>query len=184
MPLVKLIVPIDYGSNASTSGLSRASVAALEAASEYLNEHQGEDYTLACCNADFPHLDMQVEDSARWKNEILDGALERPIHRIMVPATNSITEARNIRDALEEAGIKPYKIILFCDRWHAMRLRMVWPHFLPDSEIAFKTGRYVRGSDYAQVLLRRPLTWGGANIAGLLAMKLFGIERLAAIKQP
>ena len=179
-----LVVPIDYGSNADSSGLSDASQRALEDAGAFVNKHQADDTMLACCNADFPHLGMRIDDSVRWKNQVLGKVLINPTRRVMVPGTNSITEARNIRDALERDGIWPHTVVVFCDRFHAMRLRVIWAHFFPESTIEFKTARYVVGSDYAQILLCRELTWGFANIAGLIAMKIFGVERLASIKEP
>ena len=89
-----------------------------------------------------------------------------------------------IKNTLAERGRVAQKIVLFCDRWHAMRLRVIWKHFFPVAEIEIRASRYVVGSDYAQKLLRSPITFWLANTAGLIAMKVCGVEVLDSIKQP
>lgn len=181
----RVVVAINYGTSRKHWGEpSKATLTVFKAACDWLNQSGDVADIFACCTPDIPDMGMVPEEAKRWISRLLDETLTRQVPRVMVPATNSITEARNIRDALKRQGIEPREIIIFCDRWHAMRLRMIWPHYFPTSHIVFKTDRYVRGDDYIQLLLRREMTAAGVNVVGLFMMKIFGIERLANFKEP
>lgn len=181
MAEINVAVPIDYGNNRACSYLSPATCVALRDAVRFLKNNSGQ-YAVAHCVANLPEKGMRPEESLRWKGEILEN-LTIPL-RVVVRARTSIEEAKEIRDTLRQRSIAPRKIIIFCDVWHAMRLRVIWEHFFPASELEFRTDRYVVGSDYVQIFLRSPPAWRLANIAGLMAMRVFGIEALASIKQP
>ena len=187
-----LFVPIDYGSGIGLTGLSPATIEALTAACTALNVRTDDSDVVAFNLADIPALGMFTKDARRWKSEFLATHLERSVKVFMSNAPNSINEARTIRDELAGKNIIPTKIIIFCDRFHAMRLRLIWPYFFPDSEIEYRTGRYIRNGDYAQIFVRHPLTWALVNIGGMLAMRavadVFGKPRMirwfAGIRQP
>jgi|SRR3989338_7102173 len=180
---INVAVAIEYASNRNCTGLSPATIATLEAAAAFLNSRREDDFVLAHCNT-FMQKAMPPKEADSQKAGLLMRSLVRPVTRIAVKAANSIEEARNIRDALALKGIKPRKIILFCDRWHAMRLLVIWPHVFPMVEIEIRSGRHIHGGDYKQIFLRNQFTWCLANVGGLVAMKLFGIDRVASIKEP
>jgi hypothetical protein len=183
MNRITVAVAIEYSSNRNCTGLSPATIAALEAATAFLNNRRDNDFILAHCNT-FMQKAMPPKEADSQKAKLLMRLLARPVARIAVEAANSIEEAKNIRDALTLKGIEPRKIILFCDQWHAMRLRVIWSHVFPGIEIEIRSGRYIHGGDYKQLFLRSEFTWWLANIVGLIAMKVFGIERVAGIKEP
>ncbi|MDO8482037.1 MAG: hypothetical protein Q7S75_03065 [bacterium] len=178
---LNVVVPIDYSNNRACNGLSPATIAVLADAVKCLKKSNGE-YAIAHCVANLPEKGMRPEDSLRWKEKILAG-LAAHMH-IEVWAKNSIEEALEIRNALRNRGVVPRRIIVLCDYWHAMRLRMIWRHFFPTSVVEFRTDNYVRGSDFAPVLLRSQVTWFLANLAGLVLMAVLGMKRMSSINEP
>ena len=180
----RLVIPIDYSSARNGTSLSDATTTVLEAAIGFANEQQEGNTLMAFCNTDIPSMNLHAADSAKSKDDILKSSAHKQIQHIMVSATSSITEVHHIRDALARAQIRPDHIVIFCDRWHAVRLRFIWPRIFPLTDIEFRTASYVRGRDHMQILLRNRLSWALANIAGLVAMRIFGISLLASIRQP
>ncbi|MDO8561740.1 MAG: hypothetical protein Q7S05_02840 [bacterium] len=183
MNRITVAVAIEYASNRNCTGLAPATISTLEAASAFLNNQRENDSVLAYCNADLRSA-MTTRETESKKSEILRKLLKTPVKRVVVEAGNSIEEAKNIRGALVQNGIQPRKIIIFCDIQHRRRLRIIWPYVFPGIEIEIRTGRYIFGGDYRQIFLRHEFTWWLANVIGLFAMRSFGIERVASIKEP
>ena len=170
MAQATLVVAIDYGSKEDGSGLSPAGRECLIDACKYLNGRLDEGDVLAYCLADIPALGMVPMEALEWKMNLRGTYLFREVTDVMVPGTTSISEARNICKQLEVGAIVPRRIIIFCDTWHALRLRLIWPHLFPHALIEYKTKRYVQGSDFALMLLRFQITWIFANIAYAILM--------------
>ena len=179
-----MVVAIDYATNHAADGLSHSSIVMIEAACKFLNERRDGVYALAYCNPDFPDKGVYPSETAAWKQELRLRSLKRDVPLFIATGSNSINEALGIRDAALAQSFKPDNIIIFCDRWHVMRLGMIWKHFFPESAITFNVVAYVRGSDHRQLLARRQSTWILANFAGFMAMKVFGIEAISSIRQP
>lgn len=182
MNRITVAVAIEYASNRNCTDLAPASIATLGAATAFLNS-RGNDYVLAYCNADLAKA-MRPQEAESKKSEILRRTLKNPVERVVVEAANSIEEAKNISKALAHRGMGPGKIIIFCDVEHERRLRIIWPHVFPGVEIEIRPGRYIYSGDYKQIFLRSRFTWRLANILGLIAMRVFGIEQVASIKEP
>ena len=183
MNRITVAVAIEYASNRNCTGLAPATIATLEAAVAFLNVERRSDFVLAYCNANLSKA-MRPQEAESKKSEILRRLLKYSVERVVVEAGNSIEEAKNIHNALAEKSMEPRKIVIFCDIQHERRLRVIWPHVFPGTEIEIRHGRYIYGGDYKQIFLRNQFTWCLANVGGLVAMKLFGIDRVASIKEP
>ena len=183
MNRINVAVAIEYSSDKNCTDLAPATIATLEAATLFLNGERENDFVLAYCNANLRNAMIPQETESK-KSEILRKLLKNPVKRVVVEAGNSIEEAKNIGDALAQNGIEPRKIIIFCDIQNKGRLCIIWPHVFPGSEIEIRPDRYIHGGDFNQIFLRNRFTWWLANVAGLIAMKTFGIDRVASIKEP
>lgn len=183
MNRVTVAVAIEYASNRNCTGLAPATIATLEAAAAFLNRERESDFVLAYCNANLANTMPPAEADAQ-KAKLLQRLLVRPVVRVAVEAANSIEEAKNIRDALLKKGMEPRKIVIFCDIQHERRLRIIWPHVFPGTDIEIQPARYIHGGDYKQLFLRHEFTWRLANIVGLIAMRVLGIDRVVSIKEP
>lgn len=182
-----VVIPICYGSSASGQNLSYASIETLRDAAVAAKSNLPDVRALICCAADLPESGMNFEDGEKWNmTELENSGLPNSVEVIMPRATNSITEAVNNRNALIGAGIKPEKIVIYCDIFHAMRLRYIYKRVfaLMGIEIEFVTKKYVVGRDYIQYLLTIPAGWFCANFAGLVAMVFLGLERCVRFEQP
>jgi hypothetical protein len=183
MPKSGVIVPMDCGANAECTAPSAAGNAILDAAVDFANRKE-ERYVFAYGVEDLRSKGISPQNFARSKAQRL-GRLSRPTESVVALITNSIDEARGIKKALAEKGIVPLKIMIFCERWHAMRIRFIWPRVFPGVEIEIWPVRAARGGkDFRNFSLRTRFAWWLANVVGLVAMKVLGMDRVSKIKNP
>lgn len=180
-----LVVPLDYSVRPNRKELTPASVRVIAEVAKYVGAAEANDIIIAYGNMHQPKNGFDGPKSIVLKEEKL-ASLVSTIRRFPVCITNSIDEAQNIRDALAAKRFHPMTIVLFCDRWHARRLRMIWKHFFPESRVEirrFDCGPF-KTVDYSQVFLHSGFRWASINLLGLLLMKVFGIERMRGVTQP
>jgi hypothetical protein len=181
---VKVIVAIDLSMCADRRLVSLGTLNTIKAMTDFINERGlvENEYVIAYCNTELAGVSWRR--SHTQKATLLSELLSTPVEPISISATNSITEARNIRDALSKREVEPSEIVLFCDHYHWKRLKLIWAQTFPGITIEPQDGTYVIDSDYAQLFLRNQISWRLMNFLGWAGMRIFGIEWFALVRQP
>jgi hypothetical protein len=182
-----VVVAIDYASNRAKNGLSHPSWQTLNEAAQYFrlwfHDIGG---MLMCANAHRPQEGLDGKAARAWREDINRNyhMLSAQAKVVFTDATNSIDEASGIRDALEASGIQPSELRIYCDRWHAWRIRIIWRHFFPGVPLTIRKVRCDWTRDHCGIYQRHWIPWALGNLALAIKMKFFGVESATHIKQP
>ncbi|MDO8492730.1 MAG: hypothetical protein Q7S34_03770, partial [bacterium] len=133
---------------------------------------------LVICNVNYFGEDkMQAEDAA--KRKIIE--LQQFNGKIIVakPCQNSVTEARNIKRALLEAGVNPKKITVVCDWPHAWSTRIIWRRTFPGVRIQIWSVAAQWDSSHFVPAQRSNLSWLITNILRHGALVVMGLDWVA-----
>ncbi len=174
----ELIVPLDYAMDLSL-GLAKPTMGgfcgALELACHY------PDAALAFGNSSHCYPGSE-KDEARFKDMLLQ---ESGIANRVIDAggiTNTVTEARKIRDALPR-DFFPKEILVITGPLHSRSAYLVWQRTFPSCRISL----LYFGVDECQEnhffpLQRSGWRWLAANVLRQLALLVLGLDRVARIQ--
>jgi hypothetical protein len=99
--------------------------------------------------------------------------------------TNSVTEAEAISFALQKTGTpRPRHILVVCDWAHARSARIIWEYFFPEARISTHSVLGEWEPSHRGVWQRSNAVWFLGCVARHVALRLLGVKRVAAIRQP
>ncbi len=177
-----VVFSADYGLTEDKAHLSAQAMDALERGIGYANRLSDVVFSYSAVN--IPSQGMRGEAVGKWKERMVNKKLFLQIPTTTVLARNSVDEAVNTKAALAEKEIEPKKIIIFCERWHAIRLRIVWGKAFPGVDIEIHPAPRI-GRDYVQRSMRsNTFTWAIVNLGGAVVTLALPLKWVANVRQP
>lgn len=167
------VVALGYGF--SSNGLPDAAQKITKMAAQIAKLYN---VPLVICNVNYFGEDkMQAEDAAKRaiiKHCQFDGKII-----VAKPCQNSVTEARNIKQALLEAGVNPRTIKVVCDWPHGWSTRIIWRRTFPGVRIWIRSIDGQWDSSHFVPAQRSNLSWLITNILRHGALVVMGLDWVA-----
>ncbi|MES2215717.1 MAG: hypothetical protein V4481_00260 [Patescibacteria group bacterium] len=98
--------------------------------------------------------------------------------------SNSVTEAREIKEALQRKGVKSGRFAVVLDWPHARSARKIWRKTFPGFSIDFVSIQGVWNRSNRAYLQQSEFRWLAACILRHVALIVLGLDRVAKIQHP
>lgn len=170
---VDLIVPISY--TTLRDGLTEATKRNMEIAISEKIERSSSSIRLAFSSCSYPFKGAEiVEDKLR--SEMCRQVVIYPI--LARPMVNTVDEAFNVRDALNERGLKPKCILIITGELHSRSARYVWKKLFPEARILIRCIPYSLEIQPDHIVLdqRQMGKWVLSNVKREIALRLLPLS--------
>ena len=179
-PHCDVVVALGYGFTQSQT-LPRATVKVLETAAALANEYRA---PVAWASSNYFFTGCKEAEDSLKQNVLAKAGHLRPPIVAGTGISNSVTEAREIRRALEDAGIQFKDILVVLDWPHARSARIIWENVFHDATVHFWSVDAEWDETHAAKLQRSNLLWLTACLLRHMALRTKGIEWVAKIQHP
>ncbi|MDO8591851.1 MAG: hypothetical protein Q7R60_02955 [bacterium] len=171
-----VVIALGYGF--SSKGLPDAAQKTTKTAAQIAKQAN---VPLVICNVNYFGEDkMRAENTA--KRKIIKQ--QQFVGKIILakPCQNSVTEARNIKQALLEAGVNPQTITVVCDWPHARSTRIIYKKTFPNSTIRIVSVNANWDENHLVPAQQSNLKWLIANFKRHAALRVIGLNLVAKIQ--